>query len=40
MLRADGVVVVEPTATGSSRVVEFHDPALAATFDVPDVLPG
>ncbi|GAA0340538.1 RNA polymerase subunit sigma-70 [Actinoallomurus spadix] len=37
-LRADGAVVLAPTATGVSRVVKFHDPALAATFGLPDVL--
>jgi RNA polymerase sigma-70 factor (ECF subfamily) len=31
-------VVLAPTATGISRVVEFHDPALVATFGFPDVL--
>ena len=38
-LRADGVVVLAPTATGVSRVIKFHDPALVATFGFPDVLP-
>jgi RNA polymerase sigma-70 factor (ECF subfamily) len=37
-LRAHGIVVLAPTATGISRVVEFHDPALVATFGFPDVL--
>jgi RNA polymerase sigma-70 factor (ECF subfamily) len=37
-LRAHGIVVLAPTATGVSRVVEFHDPALVATFGFPDVL--
>ncbi|GAB3959014.1 RNA polymerase subunit sigma-70 [Actinoallomurus acanthiterrae] len=37
-LRADGAVVLAPTAAGVSRVVKFHDPALAATFGFPDVL--
>jgi RNA polymerase sigma-70 factor (ECF subfamily) len=37
-LRADGVVVLTPTATGVSRVIKFHEPALAATFGFPDVL--
>jgi RNA polymerase sigma-70 factor (ECF subfamily) len=37
-LRADGVVVLAPTATGVSQVVKFHDPALVATFGFPDVL--
>jgi RNA polymerase sigma-70 factor, ECF subfamily len=35
-LRASGVVVLTATATGISRVVEFHDPALVATFGFPD----
>ena len=33
-LRADGIVVLAPTATGVSRVIEFHDPALVAMFGV------
>jgi RNA polymerase sigma-70 factor (ECF subfamily) len=37
-LRADGVVVLTPTATGVSRVVKFHDPDLVATFGFPDAL--
>ncbi|MFJ3338919.1 RNA polymerase subunit sigma-70 [Streptomyces sp. NPDC086766] len=37
-LRADGVVVLAPTAAGVSHVIKFHDPALAATFGFPDVL--
>ncbi|GAA4910280.1 RNA polymerase ECF family sigma subunit [Actinomycetospora succinea] len=37
-LRADGVVVLDPTAGGVSRVVKFHDPALVAVFGLPDVL--
>jgi RNA polymerase sigma-70 factor (ECF subfamily) len=37
-LRADGAVLLAATATGVSRVVKFHDPALAATFGFPDVL--
>ncbi len=37
-LRAHGIVVLAPTATGISRVVEFHDPALVATFGFPDLL--
>jgi RNA polymerase sigma-70 factor (TIGR02960 family) len=37
-LRADGVVVLAPTATGISSVIKFHDPALVATFGFPDVL--
>jgi RNA polymerase sigma-70 factor (TIGR02960 family) len=39
VLRADGVVVLAATATGVSHVIKFHDPALAATFGFPDVLP-
>jgi len=36
--RAYGAVVLAPTATGISRVVAFHhDPALVATFGLPDV---
>jgi RNA polymerase sigma-70 factor (TIGR02960 family) len=31
--RADGVVVLAATATGVSRVVKFHDPALVAMFE-------
>ncbi|WP_433787452.1 RNA polymerase subunit sigma-70 [Actinomycetospora sp. CA-101289] len=38
VLRADGVVVLAATATGVSRVVKFHEPALAAAFGFPDVL--
>jgi len=37
--RADGVVVLAVTAGGVSRVVKFHDPALAAVFGFPEVLP-
>ncbi|RSM98156.1 RNA polymerase subunit sigma-70 [Nonomuraea sp. WAC 01424] len=37
-LRADGVVVLAPTAGGVVRVVKFHDPALVAAFGFPDVL--
>jgi hypothetical protein len=37
-LRASGVVVLAPTATGVSRVVEVHDPAVVVTFGFPDVL--
>jgi RNA polymerase sigma-70 factor (ECF subfamily) len=35
---ADGVVVLATTATGVSRVVKFHDPALVAAFGFPAVL--
>jgi RNA polymerase sigma-70 factor (ECF subfamily) len=38
VLRAHGIVVLTPTATGVSGVVEFHDPALVVTFGFPDVL--
>ncbi len=38
-LRAHGVVVLTPTATGISRVIEFHDPALVGLFGAPDVRP-
>ncbi len=38
VLRADGVVVLEATATGVSRVIKFHDPALVATFGFPSAL--
>jgi RNA polymerase sigma-70 factor (TIGR02960 family) len=36
--RAHGIVVLAPTATGISRVTEFHDPALVAMFGFPDTL--
>ncbi|WP_103352371.1 RNA polymerase subunit sigma-70 [Amycolatopsis sp. CA-128772] len=36
--RAHGVVVLTPTVTGISRVVEFHDPALVTAFGFPDRL--
>jgi hypothetical protein len=36
--RADGAVVLAPTATGVSRVIKFHDPALVLVFGFPDVL--
>jgi RNA polymerase sigma-70 factor (ECF subfamily) len=39
VLRASGVVVLAATVTGISRVVEFHDPALVATFSFPGTLP-
>jgi hypothetical protein len=38
VLRAHGIVVLDPTVTGISRVVEFHHPVLVATFGFPDVL--
>ena len=38
VLRADGAVVLAATATGVSRVVKFHDPALATAFGFPDVI--
>ncbi|WP_433727521.1 sigma-70 family RNA polymerase sigma factor [Nocardia sp. CA-129566] len=37
-LRANGIVVLAPTAAGVSRVIAFEDPALVATFGFPDVL--
>ncbi|MEU7815490.1 RNA polymerase subunit sigma-70 [Pseudonocardia sp. NPDC049154] len=37
-LRAHGIVVLTATAAGVARVIEFHDPALVATFGFPDVL--
>jgi RNA polymerase sigma-70 factor (ECF subfamily) len=37
-LLAEGAVVLAPTATGVSRVIKFHNPALVATFGFPDVL--
>jgi RNA polymerase sigma-70 factor (ECF subfamily) len=37
---AHGIVVLAPTPTGVSRVVEFHDPALVVLFGFPDVLEG
>ncbi|MBV8956416.1 MAG: hypothetical protein JO179_19930, partial [Solirubrobacterales bacterium] len=37
-LRADGVVVLAPTATGVSRVIKFHDPALVPAFGFSDWL--
>jgi RNA polymerase sigma-70 factor (ECF subfamily) len=37
-LRAHGIVLLAPTPTGISRVIEFHDPALVATFGFPDML--
>ena len=36
-VRAHGIVVLDVTASGVSGVVEFHDPALVATFGFPDV---
>ena len=36
--RANGIVVLAPTATGVSRVIAFHDPALVVMFGFPDVL--
>ena len=38
VLRADGTVVLAPTATGVARVIKFHDPALVVAFGFPDVL--
>ncbi|HEX6356425.1 sigma-70 family RNA polymerase sigma factor [Actinophytocola sp.] len=37
-LRAHGIVVLTPTATGISRVTEFHEPALVGMFGFPDTL--
>jgi RNA polymerase sigma-70 factor (ECF subfamily) len=31
-MRAHGIVVLAPTTTGVSRVIEFHNPALLGTF--------
>ena len=40
-LRANGAVVLDPTATGVSRVTAFHaDPTLVGMFGFPDVLAG
>jgi hypothetical protein len=36
--RANGAVVLAPTATGVSRVIKFHDPALVLIFGFTDVL--
>jgi RNA polymerase sigma-70 factor (TIGR02960 family) len=36
---ADGVVVLDATATGIARVVKFHDPALVAAFGFPATAP-
>lgn len=37
-LRADGAVVLAPTADGVSHVTKFHDPTLVTTFGFPDAL--
>jgi RNA polymerase sigma-70 factor (ECF subfamily) len=37
-LRAHGILVLAPTTTGVSRVIEFHDPALVVMFGFSDVL--
>jgi RNA polymerase sigma-70 factor (ECF subfamily) len=37
VLRSHGIVVLTPTATGISRVVEFHDPALVTVFGFPEL---
>ena len=37
-IRAHGIVVLAATATGVSRVIEFHDPALVVTFGFPACL--
>ena len=39
VLRADGIVVLAPTPTGVSRVVAFHDPALAKLFGFRAAMP-
>ena len=39
-LAAAGVVVLAATATGVSRVVAFHDPALVTMFGFSDTLPA
>jgi RNA polymerase sigma-70 factor (TIGR02960 family) len=36
--RASDIVVLAPTATGISRVIAFHDPALVVMFGFPDML--
>ena len=38
MYQAHGIVVLAPTSTGISRVIEFHDPALVVLFGFSDVL--
>jgi hypothetical protein len=38
VLRARDIVVLAPTATGVSRVVAFHDPALVEAFGFPNTL--
>jgi hypothetical protein len=38
LLLASGVVVLDSTATGVSRAVAFHDPALVTMFGFPDML--
>ena len=37
-MRAHGIVVLAPTTTGVSRVIEFHDPALVVTFGFSELL--
>jgi len=37
VLRADGVVVLAPTAADVAHVTRFHDPGLVATFGFPVV---
>jgi RNA polymerase sigma-70 factor (ECF subfamily) len=37
-LRADGIVVLAPTATGILHVTKFHNPALTTTFGFPNTL--
>jgi RNA polymerase sigma-70 factor (ECF subfamily) len=40
VLRSHGIVVLTATASGVSRVVEFHDPALVPAFGFPDRFPA
>src|SRR6184192_1811920 len=37
-LQAHGIVVLTPTATGVTRVTEFHNPTLVALFGFPNLL--
>ena len=37
-MRAHGMVVLAPTASGVSRVIEFHDPALVLLFGFSELL--
>jgi RNA polymerase sigma-70 factor, ECF subfamily len=38
VLRADGIVVLTPTASGVSHVIAFHDAALVPLFGFPETL--